>query len=50
MQVSNCGNSLKWCIILFLISIFFTYRSMVNNHLEALPKQMCAQMPQLNWM
>uniref|UniRef100_A0A8C0RS08 Relaxin family peptide receptor 2 n=1 Tax=Canis lupus familiaris TaxID=9615 RepID=A0A8C0RS08_CANLF len=31
---------LKWHLIL----------SMVNNYLEALPKQMCAQMPQLNWM
>uniref|UniRef100_A0A8C4MV39 Relaxin family peptide receptor 2 n=1 Tax=Equus asinus TaxID=9793 RepID=A0A8C4MV39_EQUAS len=31
-----------------LNSLFFL--SMVNNHLEALPKQMCAQMPQLNWM
>uniref|UniRef100_A0A8C0Z7A7 Relaxin family peptide receptor 2 n=2 Tax=Canis lupus familiaris TaxID=9615 RepID=A0A8C0Z7A7_CANLF len=31
-----------------LKSLFFL--SMVNNYLEALPKQMCAQMPQLNWM
>lgn len=23
---------------------------MVNNYLEALPKQMCARMPQLNWL
>ncbi|KAM9610174.1 LOW QUALITY PROTEIN: relaxin receptor 2 [Trichechus inunguis] len=31
-----------------LNSLFFL--SMVNNYLEALPKQMCARMPQLNWM
>ncbi|MXQ84785.1 hypothetical protein E5288_WYG016727 [Bos mutus] len=31
-----------------LNSLFFL--SMVNNHLQVLPKQMCAQMPQLNWI
>uniref|UniRef100_A0A8C0XAF6 G-protein coupled receptor 106 n=1 Tax=Castor canadensis TaxID=51338 RepID=A0A8C0XAF6_CASCN len=31
-----------------LNSLFFL--SMVNNYLETLPEQMCAQMPELNWM
>uniref|UniRef100_A0A8D2HJD8 G-protein coupled receptor 106 n=1 Tax=Urocitellus parryii TaxID=9999 RepID=A0A8D2HJD8_UROPR len=63
LNVSNIGNVLI-CFVrilddnpitrisqrLFtgLNSLFFL--SMVNNYLEALPTQMCTQMPQLNWM
>ncbi|KAI4565197.1 hypothetical protein MJT46_009540 [Ovis ammon polii x Ovis aries] len=44
----NCITTLRPGVFKDLHQL--TWLSMVNNNLQVLPKQMCAQMPQLNWI